>query len=172
MNSDRERNRQRMRQLLDKPGNGNCGDCGAAGRSAASPRQTQDPFLPSRSYFTACVSTLSPYSSITHHQLYKVIWRGTPNSPLREFQVGCDSEQLIYWPEWRTGDFLATLFFFKRSLTLFFLGIFFTFVLYEGPNIPSTRGRTHRWSHLLFRFEICSSVCDKQAEKSSVFCWN
>lgn len=32
MTSDPEKNRQRVRQLVDKPGNGNCADCGAAGR--------------------------------------------------------------------------------------------------------------------------------------------
>lgn len=29
---EQERNRQRLRKLLEKPGNGNCADCGAAGR--------------------------------------------------------------------------------------------------------------------------------------------
>lgn len=32
MASGQEKNRQRMKQLLGKPGNGNCADCGAAGR--------------------------------------------------------------------------------------------------------------------------------------------
>lgn len=32
MASDQEKNRQRVKQLLGKPGNGNCADCGAAGK--------------------------------------------------------------------------------------------------------------------------------------------
>lgn len=32
MTSDQEKTRQRLKQLLRKPGNGNCADCGAAGR--------------------------------------------------------------------------------------------------------------------------------------------
>lgn len=32
MTSDHEMIRQRVKALLDKPGNGNCADCGAAGR--------------------------------------------------------------------------------------------------------------------------------------------
>lgn len=32
MTSDQDKNRQRMKQLLGKPGNGHCVDCGAAGR--------------------------------------------------------------------------------------------------------------------------------------------
>lgn len=35
MASGQEKNRQRMKQLLGKPGNGNCADCGAAGRLEA-----------------------------------------------------------------------------------------------------------------------------------------
>ncbi|KAM6904928.1 arf-GAP with dual PH domain-containing protein 1-like isoform 1-T1 [Xenentodon cancila] len=36
MASEQEKNRQRMKRLLDKPGNGNCADCGAAGPEWAS----------------------------------------------------------------------------------------------------------------------------------------
>lgn len=34
MTSEQEKNRQRVKQLVRKPGNGNCADCGAAGRLA------------------------------------------------------------------------------------------------------------------------------------------
>lgn len=36
MASDQDKNRQRVKQLLGKPGNGNCADCGAAGPEWAS----------------------------------------------------------------------------------------------------------------------------------------
>lgn len=34
MTSGQISNRQRVKQLLEKPGNGNCADCGAAGRES------------------------------------------------------------------------------------------------------------------------------------------
>lgn len=35
MSSELEKNRQRLKQLLEKPGNGVCCDCGAPGRTGA-----------------------------------------------------------------------------------------------------------------------------------------
>lgn len=67
MTSNQENNRQRVKRLLEKPGNGNCADCGAAGRLEGSPPDA-GPILQTCSYFSMLVFT------VCHRTSYLFIW--------------------------------------------------------------------------------------------------
>lgn len=58
MASDLEKNRRRMKQLLEKPGNGNCADCGAAGRQEGMSLTDAGHILVTSSYLNLFVKTL------------------------------------------------------------------------------------------------------------------